>query len=436
MAAETHPSGSSSATKRRTMRVPAAWQLDDAVADVPAYTNIQYPIEVRVEPQVRVPRRNPTAVYRKTVKDLDASARRCVLHVGAADNAAFVRAGGRWLAFWKDARAPAEVDVTDAVAWDGTLDLVVVVVRWSDGAYLEDQDAWKLSGLIRDCYLLFPPLDEPFVFDLAWRLFVCEDDDHRRSSPSRSTSSGRRQARSTGPRRRFECASRPSSSASCPSRGATRATASREARRQIGASSKQPTPYETRSATTTTTSLLLIPGGSVRGFPRVPGSHGVPSGRTSTPWPRRSSGAPMMMSSTSRSARFGRGVLRRAPRDRHLAARRRPQTQRRAVVRRGREPPRDGALDRRVGAHGRRDRGRRRVAEARQLQRSAHGALPARAGVLGGVRPRGALPNVETHGIDPPDRLADTPAWLEAHLCRVESLLCTIARSVCLGKTP
>jgi beta-galactosidase/beta-glucuronidase len=28
--------------------------------------------------------------------------------------------------------------------------LSVVVVRWSDGAYLEDQDAWKLSGLVRE----------------------------------------------------------------------------------------------------------------------------------------------------------------------------------------------------------------------------------------------------------------------------------------------
>ena len=39
---------------------------------------------------------------------LDGS-RRCVLHVGAADNAAFVFAGGAWRALWKDARLPGEV---------------------------------------------------------------------------------------------------------------------------------------------------------------------------------------------------------------------------------------------------------------------------------------------------------------------------------------
>ena len=45
--------------------------------------------------------------------------------------------------------------------------LRLVVVRWTDGSYLEDQDAWKLSGLIRDVYVLFPPAPCA-VFDLCW----------------------------------------------------------------------------------------------------------------------------------------------------------------------------------------------------------------------------------------------------------------------------
>ncbi|KAH8057694.1 glycosyl hydrolase [Aureococcus anophagefferens] len=155
--------------------VPGAWQT--LGYDTPVYTNIQYPIAVSTPPSM--PRRNTTGVYARTVVPGAAAAagvldgsRRCVLHVGAADNAAFVFAGGAWRALWKDARLPGEVDVTEALRdalgrGDDGLEVVCVVVRWTEGSYLEDQDAWKLSGLIRDVYALYPPVS---VFDVSWEL--------------------------------------------------------------------------------------------------------------------------------------------------------------------------------------------------------------------------------------------------------------------------
>ncbi|KAJ8598196.1 hypothetical protein CTAYLR_005521 [Chrysophaeum taylorii] len=156
--------GRSNGTLR--LRVPGAWQLE--TDDKPVYTNIRYPIEVFDPP--RMPERNPTVVYSKKIElperieaEVRGGRRRVVLHVAASDNATFVRAG-KWLAMWKDSRLPGEVDLTD---YYREL-LEIVVVRWSDGVYLEDQDAWKLSGLIRDVYLLFPPVDGS-IFDLNWR---------------------------------------------------------------------------------------------------------------------------------------------------------------------------------------------------------------------------------------------------------------------------
>lgn len=152
-----------------SIEVPGAWQLQKAgSADKPIYTNIQYPIPVSDPP--KMPARNPTAVYSKTFQVPEAvcrGERRVIVHVGAADNCAFCRAGGRWLAFWKDSRLPAEIDATDACSPDGKLEIRFVVLRWSDGAYLEDQDAWKLSGLIRDVYALFPPVVAG-IFDVSW----------------------------------------------------------------------------------------------------------------------------------------------------------------------------------------------------------------------------------------------------------------------------
>lgn len=156
------------------IEVPSAWQLQPpGAADKPLYTNIQYPIDISDPP--KMPAHNPTALYARSIRMPEAVAlgeRRAVLHIAAADNCAFVRAGGRWLAFWKDSRLPAEIELVPDCMHEALL-LQIVVLRWSDGAYLEDQDAWKLSGLIRDVYMLFPP-SRTSIFDLSWRV-VDED---------------------------------------------------------------------------------------------------------------------------------------------------------------------------------------------------------------------------------------------------------------------
>ncbi|MBD4919342.1 hypothetical protein GUF71_14555, partial [Xanthomonas citri pv. citri] len=36
----------------------------------------------------------------------------------------------------------------------GTNHLTVVVLKWCDGSYLEDQDKFRMSGIFRDVYLL------------------------------------------------------------------------------------------------------------------------------------------------------------------------------------------------------------------------------------------------------------------------------------------
>lgn len=150
--------------RTRRIRVPGPWQLAPGVDDRPVYTNIRYPIEISHPP--RMPVDNPAAVYSRTVpRRKDGGRRRAVLHVGAADSCAYVRIDRKWVAFWKDSRLPAEVDVPDGEGDDVLLQ--ILVIKWSDGSYLEDQDAWSFSGLIRDVYLLFPPKSSS-IFDLWW----------------------------------------------------------------------------------------------------------------------------------------------------------------------------------------------------------------------------------------------------------------------------
>ncbi len=51
---------------------------------------------------------------------------------------------------------PAEYDVTRFLK-KGENSIAVKVLRYSDGAYMEDQDTWRLSGIYRNVYLMFTP---------------------------------------------------------------------------------------------------------------------------------------------------------------------------------------------------------------------------------------------------------------------------------------
>ena len=63
---------------------------------------------------------------------------------------------GRWVGYGQDSRLPSEFDLSDYLL-RGENRLAVMVLRWSDGSYLEDQDMWRMSGIFRDVSLLHKP---------------------------------------------------------------------------------------------------------------------------------------------------------------------------------------------------------------------------------------------------------------------------------------
>jgi len=73
---------------------------------------------------------------------------------------------GEDVGYSQGSRLPAEFDVTDAVE-PGENTVVVRVVKWSDGSYLEDQDMWWLSGVIRPVSLYATP--KTYVADVDVR---------------------------------------------------------------------------------------------------------------------------------------------------------------------------------------------------------------------------------------------------------------------------
>ena len=83
---------------------------------------------------------------------------------------------GRYVGFSKDSRLPAEFDLTGVLFSGGLANhLECLVVRFSDGYYLEDQDMWNMSGLFRDVLLYAVP-QQLSIADYSWSLPRLEPD--------------------------------------------------------------------------------------------------------------------------------------------------------------------------------------------------------------------------------------------------------------------
>lgn len=136
--------------------VPSNWQLQDAARDRdnPIYTNVKYPFD---DKPPFVPQQNPTGCYSKTFEMPEAWLARNTRIVFDGVNSAFhLWCNGQWVGYSQDSRLPAEFDLTPFLK-GGQNCLFVMVLRWSDGSYLEDQDMWWLSGIFRDVTLLSKP---------------------------------------------------------------------------------------------------------------------------------------------------------------------------------------------------------------------------------------------------------------------------------------
>lgn len=133
--------------------VPSNWQM--LGYDAPIYTNVTYPIPVNPP---FVPEDNPTGCYSLTF-NIDAqwlAAGQSRIIFDGVNSAFHLWCNGSWIGYAQDSRLPSEFDLSEALR-PGENRLAVMVLRWSDGSYLEDQDMWRMSGIFRDVMLLHKP---------------------------------------------------------------------------------------------------------------------------------------------------------------------------------------------------------------------------------------------------------------------------------------
>jgi beta-galactosidase len=141
--------------KWTTIQVPGNWtmQCDDRGNSYghPHYTNVQMPWP-NLPPDV--PDENPTGIYRREFTiPADWEGRRIILHFAGCEGALFVYVNGHPVGISKDARTPAEFDITQYARRGKSNILVAVVTQWSDASFVEDQDHWWQAGLQREVFL-------------------------------------------------------------------------------------------------------------------------------------------------------------------------------------------------------------------------------------------------------------------------------------------
>lgn len=139
-------------TAWRTIPVPSSWQMHGF--DIPIYSNILYPWPQDPSKPPAVPHDlNPVGSYRTRFSVPPAWAgRRVLLHFEGVDSAFYVWVNGNKVGYHEDSRMAAEFDITAHLV-PGMNTLAVEVYRYSDGAFLEDQDMWRMSGIYRDVFL-------------------------------------------------------------------------------------------------------------------------------------------------------------------------------------------------------------------------------------------------------------------------------------------
>ena len=134
------------------IQVPSVWQM--AGYDTHQYTNIRYPFPF--DPPY-VPQDIPCGAYVHNFEyRRDEKASKAFLNFEGVDSCFYVWINGSYIGYSQVSHMTSEFDVTD-VLQNGTNTVAVLVMKWCDGSYLEDQDKFRMSGIFRDVYILKRP---------------------------------------------------------------------------------------------------------------------------------------------------------------------------------------------------------------------------------------------------------------------------------------
>ncbi len=134
--------------------VPSNWELQGY--DIPYYASAVYPFRPINPPYIPKDYNGVGSYQRRFTVAENWKDMTITLHFGAVSSAFQVWLNGQFLGYGEDSFLPSEFNITPYLQ-AGENVLSVQVIRWSDGAYLEDQDHWRMSGIQREVFIMAEP---------------------------------------------------------------------------------------------------------------------------------------------------------------------------------------------------------------------------------------------------------------------------------------
>ncbi len=134
-----------------SIAVPKCWQTEIGKGyDVPLYSNLRYPFPL--DPPY-VPEDNPAGHYNRKFSIDKKSGKEYYINFEGVSSCFYLFVNGHFAAYSQVSHNTSEINITDyLVSGENVID--VLVVKWCDGSYLEDQDMFRLSGIFREVYIL------------------------------------------------------------------------------------------------------------------------------------------------------------------------------------------------------------------------------------------------------------------------------------------
>lgn len=157
--------------KWASIDVPSNWEMQ-GFGD-PLFRNVSTPF--KANPPYIPHDYNPTGAYRTTFTvPNDWEGQEVFLRFEKVASASFLWVNGQEVGYNEGAQEPAEYDITPYLK-RGKNQLSMLVTKYSDGYYMENQDYWRLAGIFDDVYVYATPKTR--LFD--WYVTTDLDSEYR-----------------------------------------------------------------------------------------------------------------------------------------------------------------------------------------------------------------------------------------------------------------
>lgn len=155
------------AIDKKVVEVPSCLQYHGF--DNHMYTNVHYPFPY--DPPY-VPDKNPCALYEKKYYTQMDKESNLYLNFEGVDSCFYLWINDTFAGYSQVSHSTSEFDITKYLV-DGENDIKVLVLKWCDGSYLEDQDKLRMTGIFRDVYILERPKN--FIRDFSIDTHISSD---------------------------------------------------------------------------------------------------------------------------------------------------------------------------------------------------------------------------------------------------------------------